>query len=270
MRSITLFILITLLITSCTRNNVNNKAEYKPLFEKYGVRGCWGMLDNSYNQFSVYNLKRFRDSAYSPASTFKIVNSLIGIETGKLDEKALAKWDGVDRGRPEWNQDQDFTTAFKNSTVWYFQALARRIGKDTMQRYLDTLSYGSKKIIGAVDSFWLNNSLTIKPDEQMGLVKKLYFTQFGKLFSNRTMSKVKDAMLVEKTDKYALSYKSGLGTTKAGIPMGWVIGWVEYGINESRKINFFVLNIEGSKTDNEMIELRKKLLFDLLKAEKVI
>ncbi|MEI2739030.1 MAG: penicillin-binding transpeptidase domain-containing protein [Chitinophagaceae bacterium] len=38
-------------------------------------------------QFTVHNLGRYRDSSYSPASTFKIVNSLIGLQTGKIMQR---------------------------------------------------------------------------------------------------------------------------------------------------------------------------------------
>ncbi len=270
MKQLIFLIGILIALSSCNKNNVNEKEEYKAIFDNYKVGGTFAVLDNAYNQFSVYNFKRYRDSAYSPASTFKIINSLIGLETGKIeDNKMLIKWDGVKRSYEPWNQDHTYQSAFKNSVVWYFQEVARRIGKDTMQQYLDSLSYGSKKIIGAVDSFWLNNSLTITPDEQMGVVKKVYFGQWSNLFSNRNMNAVKDVMLAEQTDKYKISYKTGLTTAKSGLPLGWIIGWIEYG-GEQAKVSFFVLNTEGNVTMDEMMTLRKPLLYDLLKAEKLI
>ncbi len=65
------------------------------------------------------------------------------------------------------------------SAVPYYQEVARRIGKDTMQFWLDSLSYGTKKITTAIDTFWLDNSLKITPDEELGLVKRLYFNQLA-------------------------------------------------------------------------------------------
>jgi beta-lactamase class D len=263
------FLMVVFIIAGCNRNNVNNKKEYKTIFDKYKVDGCFATLDNAYNQFNVYNIKRFRDSAYSPASTFKIINSLIGLETGKIDPKEIMQWDGIKREREEWNQNHTYQSAFKNSVVWYFQEIARRVGKDTMQRYLDSLRYGSTKITGPIDQFWLNNSLTITPDEQMGIVKRVYFNQWGNLFSNRSMSILKQAMVAEQTDKYTLSYKTGLTTGKKGLPVAWVIGWIEFG-GTKPKVNFFVLNIEGAVTAAEMTTLRKPLLIDLLKEEKLL
>ncbi len=95
-----------------------------------------------------------------PASTFKIVNSLIGLETGKLtDEKMIIKWDGIKRSNADWNRDMNMKEAFKASNVPYYQELARRIGADTMKKWIDTLSYGNRDISGGVDSFWLNKKL---------------------------------------------------------------------------------------------------------------
>jgi beta-lactamase class D len=258
------------ILSGCTRNNVVNKQEYKKLFDKYQVHGCFAAYDNIYDEFTIYNIKRYRDSSYSPASTFKIINSLIGIETGKIIDNETVKWDGVKREIEIWNKDYQFQDAFRNSVVWYFQKAARDIGIDTMQRFLNSLQYGSKKIIGPVDSFWLNNTVVVKPDEQLGLVKKLYFNQLSKFFSNRTMDKVKEAMLMEKTDKYALSYKTGLTKGTNGLPLSWVVGWIETGSEGKKQVNFFVLNTEGNISMDAMKEARMSLLKDLLKEEKLI
>src|SRR5262245_20532290 len=83
-------------IVSCNRNNVQEDTSLKPFFDNNKVEGCFGLFDNAHGDFTIYNLKRYRDSAYSPASTFKIVNSLIGFETGKITrEDMVLKWDGT-------------------------------------------------------------------------------------------------------------------------------------------------------------------------------
>lgn len=162
---------------SCSQNNVKKDESLKKYFDENQVTGCFALMDNGTGKFTVYNLSRYRDSSYLPASTFKIVNSLIGLQTGKIgSDSMIIKWDGIKR-RPEWDQDLSMYRAFRVSAVNYYQEVARRIGKDTMQRWLDSLSYGTKTIRSAIDSFWLDNSLKIKPDEQLGLVKRLYFGQ---------------------------------------------------------------------------------------------
>lgn len=252
------------MLISCNRNNVQEDASLKPFFDNHKVEGCFGLFDNAHGDFTIYNLKRYRDSSYSPASTFKIVNSLIGFETGKITrEDMVLKWDGKVRQRPEWNQDLRYDSAFKYSAVWYFQEVARMIGRDTMKKFLDSLHYGNANISGPLDSFWLNNTLKISPDEQLGLMKQLYFNKLTDLFSMRSMDKVKQAMLIERTDKYGLFYKTGLTTMENGRPLAWIVGWVEEGIQN--KPYFFVLNFESADPNANMIAIRTALLKDILK-----
>jgi beta-lactamase class D len=168
-------------LPACNSNNVTIDNSLKKFFDDNHVQGTFGLFNNGSGQFTIYNLPRFRDSAYLPASTFKIVNSLIGLESGKIrDQKMVIKWDGVKRSVPDWNQDLTMEQAFKLSAVPYYQEVARRIGKDTMQLWLDSLGYASryeKAKINKIDTFWLDNSIKITADEQLGLVKKLYFDQ---------------------------------------------------------------------------------------------
>jgi beta-lactamase class D len=150
--------------------------------------------------------------------------------------------------------------AFRVSAVPYYQEVARRIGKDTMQFWLDSLSYGTKKITTRIDTFWLDNSLKIRPDEELGLVKKLYFNQLPFFKTNQEI--VKRAMLFEDNANYKLSYKTGWGswneTTKKNI--GWITGWIE----ENRHPYFFVLNIESPDRDFDMVTIRMKMLKEIL------
>jgi beta-lactamase class D len=267
----TLFLLLIIscqvLIISCSPNNVKTDDSLKTYFDKHQVTGSFGLYDNGTSEFLIYNLSRFKDSAYLPASTFKIVNSLIGIETGRIsNEKMVIKWDGVIRTFPggdtavSWNKDLTMEQAFKASSVPYYQEVARRIGKDTMQRWLDSLKYGNHTIGGPIDSFWLNNSLKLTADEEMGLVKRLYFGQLP--FQKRTQDIVKRAMLQESNANYSLSYKTGWGFRENGNALGWVVGWIE----ENKHPYFFTLNVEGTPETN-MIPIRLDILKSILKQQ---
>src|SRR6478609_5347879 len=246
-----------LIISSCSTNNVKEDSSLKKYFDEQHVTGTFGLYDNGTGQFLIYDLSRFKDSAYLPASTFKIVNSLIGIETGIItNEKMVIPWDGIPR-RPEWDKDLTMEEAFKVSAVPYYQEVARRIGKDTMQHWLDTLGYGSrygKAIIKtSIDTFWLDNSIKITSDEQLGLVKKLYFKQLP--FQGRPQEIVKKVMLQENNANYKLSYKIGWGFKENGNAVGWIIGWIE----ENQHVYFFVLNAEGPH-DTDMLTVRINIL----------
>ena len=252
--------LLSLLVTGCALNNVSEDKGLQKYFDAEHVAGCFGLFDNGQGSFTIYNLPRFRDSAFSPASTFKIVHSLIGIQSGVIkDEKMVIPWDGVKRSEAEWNRDLNFEQAFRVSAVPYFQEVARRIGKDTMKKWIDSLHYGNKNINGPVDSFWLNNHLKITPDEQLGLVKKLYFDQLP--FYQRTQEMVRQVMLQEDNANYKLSYKTGWDRKEDGRELGWVVGWIE----ENKHPYFFVLNLESTDSQIDMKQVRMRILKNILK-----
>jgi beta-lactamase class D len=258
-KALTALSCVALLTAGCTVNNVDIDDSLGKHFEASGAKGTFGMFDNSRGRFTIYNLDRFKER-FSPASTFKIVNAMIGLQTGKLTtDSTVIPWDGVTRERPEWNQDLSLHRAFRYSAVPHFQTLARSIGRDTMQRWLDTLKYGNMRIGRAVDSFWLDTSLLISPDEQLGLVKRLYFRQLP--FRASVQESVKKMMVQENNALYQLAYKTGMGTTKQGRPMAWMVGWVE----ENRHVYPFVLNLDvDPKDQGRLTDIREKILKDIL------
>jgi len=259
-KSVTMIVPIILLlfISSCSVNQAKIDNSLKKYFDSVNVDGCFSMVNNQTGAVTVYNMK-LDTQRFLPASTFKIVNSLIGLETGRItNEDMLIRWDGVKRWNNDWNKDLTMKEAFKVSAVNYYQEVARRIGKDTMQQWIDTLNYGNMNISGPVDSFWLNNTLKISPDEQLGLVKKLYFDKLP--FSKLTQQKVKDVMLQENNTLYKLSYKTGWGFDEQQNAIGWVTGWVE----ENRHVYFFVLLIKSPDKNIDMIGVRMRILKGIL------
>ena len=256
--------IVTGLLVSCTQNNVTEDNVPKKYFEQAGLNGCFAMFNNGTGEFTIYNLKRYRDSTYLPASTFKIINSLIGLQTGILSSDSMViPWDGVAR-RAEWDKDLNMYQAFRVSAVPYYQEVARRIGKDTMQFWLDSLKYGVGKDkkpykISDIDSFWLDNSLKITPDQNLGVVKSLYFDELP--FFKVYQQKVKNAMLFEDNANYKLAYKTGWATTDNGHALGWVVGWVE----ENKHPYFFVLNVDSPDPNYDLKDVRLKLVKDILK-----
>src|SRR6478609_10845775 len=257
-----LSIVFAYIFSSCNSNNITTDNSLEQYFDEYHVTGTFGMFSNGQAQFTIYNLKRFTDSAYLPASTFKIVNSLIGLQTGVIsNEKMVIPWDGVARENADWNKDLTMEEAFRLSAVPYYQEVARRIGIDTMQHWLDSLGYAAKygraMIHNDIDMFWLNNDIKITADEQLGLVKKLYFDQLP--FQKRVQDIVKKVMLQEETANYKLSYKTGWGYRENGNSIGWVVGWEE----ENRHPYFFVLQIEGPH-DMDMKTARLSILKNIL------
>lgn len=264
MKSLSLLAII-LLFAACSTNNITQEDGLKKYFDENKVEGCFGFFDNGQGQFSVYNMPRYRDSAYLPASTFKIFNSLVALGSGRIfSDTVIVPWDGVVRTGPkgdtmqQWNKSMNMREAFVVSNVGFYQEMARRIGRDTMQKMLDSIGYGNKKIGDKIDMFWLDNSLKITPDEQLGLVKRLYFKQLA--FQNRDQEIVKDLMIREKNDKYILAYKTGWGQTEQGNQLGWLVGWIE----ENKHPYFFVVNVESKDPNIDMVAVRLNILKSIL------
>ena len=179
--------------------------------------------------------------AMLPASTFKIPNSLIALETGVVadTDKEIFKWDGVKRSIEPWNKDHTLRSAFAASVVPVYQEIARRIGAERMQKYLDQFDYGNRNIGGGIDQFWLTGDLRIDPMEQIDFVDRL---RRGVLpVSKRSQDLARDILPVTKIGDAIIRAKSGLLGAEQGKPsLGWMVGWVEKG--SSRTV--FALNMD--------------------------
>ncbi|MEJ7587103.1 MAG: class D beta-lactamase [Ferruginibacter sp.] len=253
------YVLFLFLFSSCSVNRAKVDDSLKKYFDQHKVEGCFTLFNNSDGKVTVYNMS-LDTVRFTPASTFKIVNSLIGLETGKItDDSMIIKWDGVKRQREELNRDLNMREAFKISSVPYYQEVARRIGKDTMQQWLDTLHYGNMNLGNHVDSFWLDNSLKISPDEQLGLVKRLYFDQLP--FQKRTQQIVRDVMTQEDNTQYTLSYKTGWGFDENKNSIGWMVGWIV----ENQHPYFFVTLVRSENPNVDMRTIRLSITKGILK-----
>lgn len=267
MRAVGIFLFIGItVLNSCSPNNVDEDKSLEKYFAENKVTGCFGLYNNATNQFTFYNKTRFTDSSYLPASTFKIVNSLIGLQTGVISsDSMIIKWDSIKRNVEAWNKDMSMYEAFRVSAIPYYQEVARRIGKNNMEYWLDTVNYGAGPkdtafiIKTAIDTFWLDNTLKITPDEELGLVKMLYFNQLP--FFKAYQEKVKRAMLFENTTMSRLAYKTGWGKKENGNHLAWIVGWVE----ENNHPYFFVLNFESPDANADIPAIRMNILKGILK-----
>jgi beta-lactamase class D len=244
---------------SCTQKRAVIDNSLKKYFDDNKVDGCFTMLDNTSGEIAVYNMQ-MDTTRFLPASTFKIVNSLIGLQTGDIiNDTMIIKWDGVTRPIQAWNKDMGMKEAFNASCVPYYQEVARRIGADTMKRWIDSIHYGNANCSGPVDSFWLNNRLKVSPDEQLGLLKKLFFGQLS--FRQGAQESVRQAMLQENNTAYKLSYKTGWGIDEQKNNIGWVVGWIE----ENLHIYFFVTLVKSPDANIDMVKVRMDITKGILK-----
>jgi len=170
---------------------------------------------------------------FSPCSTFKIYNTLIGLELGLITDADAPwyQWDGIIRDIDGWNKDLTLRKAFQVSAVPAYQILACEIGEARMKEYIKKIGYGSQDISAGIDIFWLSRpqttSIKISADEQVALLNKLLDGTLP--FSKKNIAILRDIMLIEKTDKGTLYGKTGSGTGPDGKwNLGWFVGFLEH------------------------------------------
>jgi beta-lactamase class D len=199
-----------------------------------------------------------------PCSTFKIYNTLIGLESGLIrdPDSPWYKWDGIHRDIDGWNQNLTVREAFRVSAVPAYQILARQIGAERMKKAIEMIDYGTKDITAGIDVFWLpqpgRNSILISADEQVALLNELLD---GKLpFSEKNVTILKDVMTQVKTEKGTLYGKTGSGTDENG-PLGWFVGFLE----NDETTYVFSCNITGG--DNPSGKAAREIVENVLKSQ---
>jgi beta-lactamase class D len=177
----------------------------------------------------------------APCSTFKIPNSIIGLETGVLaDASSVLPWDGKARDVAAWNRDHDLRSAIRDSVVWYYQELARRVGEERMRGWLASLRYGNQDISGGIDRFWLGSTLRISPDEQVDFLARLHA---GELPVTARSVGIVEEILVQ-SGPPGVVYRGKTGSCRdpgAAAAHGWWVGSVE----RDARLYVFAARIEG-------------------------
>lgn len=232
-------------------------AEFDKFYAEYNVKGSFILYDQKNDRYTYYNQKQ-TVQPFIPASTFKICNSLIALENGIVnDEYVIFKWDGRQRQIPAWNEDTDMKKAFKNSTVWYYQELARRTGGERMKYWLDKSKYGNADTTGGIDVFWLSGNLRITPTEQIDFLKRLHDDQLP--FSQRSVDIVKDMMISKDTLGYVMRAKTG-AANQHGQYIGWYVGYVTTKDN----VYYFANCIQSPDYNTNFIDARIQIVYNIL------
>jgi hypothetical protein len=108
-----------------------------------------------------------------------------------------------------------------------------------------------------VNNFLKDSSLRITPDEQLGLIKKLYFNQLP--FQKRSQDIYKQMILKENNTSYKLSYVYGSAVNTSAV--NWILGYVE----ENKHPYFFVMyvvdqNIQPKNNEANTVAVLKSIL----------
>ena len=226
-------------------------------FEEY--EGSFVLYNATTDSWQIYN-QDYATARISPASTFKIYSALFGLESGIITpEQSLISWNGQNYKYDLWNADQTLESAMQNSVTWYFQALDQQTGLSSVKKYVQEIGYGNQLIEGDISSYWINSSLKISPIEQVEMLKKLYYNQFG--FSPENIKAVKDSICLYSTDNGTLSGKTGTEEVNGHNTSGWFIGYIE----KDNHTYFFATNIRSEKLASGSLatELTFSILSDL-------
>ncbi|BDL70764.1 class D beta-lactamase OXA-576 [Campylobacter jejuni] len=247
MKKITLFLLFLNLVFG--QDKILNN-----WFKEYNTSGTFVFYDGK--TWASNDFSRAMET-FSPASTFKIFNALIALDSGviKTKKEIFYHYRGEKVFLSSWAQDMNLSSAIKYSNVLAFKEVARRIGIKTMQEYLNKLHYGNAKI-SKIDTFWLDNSLKISAKEQAILLFKL--SQNSLPFSKKSQEEVKKIILFKEDKIQKIYAKTGFND---GINLAWIVGFIE----SKNKILSFALNVDIKNIKNLKIreELLEKYIYSL-------
>jgi len=226
-----------------------------------GYNGSFVLLDLNKEQYYIYNEKLSKERV-SPCSTFKIVCSLIGLESGILeDENTEISWDGTIYPYEPWNRDQSLDSAFTYSVNWYFETLLAKLKKEELEKYISQLEYGNQNISGNKD-FWNQSTLKISPLEQVELLRQLYTYELP--FTNSNVDTVKSIMKVLEQDNFVLSGKTGSGIIENKRINGWFVGYLE----KDQQVYIFATNIRGR--DNADGQNAREITLSILQGKDIL
>ncbi len=261
-----IFIVTLILFFSCTDENLaSDKNQVKEVDNKIVVPEFQLFIDsaNVIGSILVFNLEE--NKYYSndfewakkgnlPASTYKITNSIIALETGVVEnDSTLFKWDGEQRRMRIWEQDLIFRDAFHFSCVPCYQDVARRIGTKRMNKYLDKLEYGNMKVDSTnIDLFWLEGESQINQFQQIDFLKRFFKSELP--ISEQTKTIMKRLIVIKENENYKLSGKTGW-SIRNNNNNGWFVGYIE----TKKSTYFFATNVEPKeKFDMNMFPMIRK------------
>ena len=253
-----LLVLCLMAVPGASAADISVRDEFAAHFA--GFTGTFVMYDPAGDKYIVYNEPQSK-KRLSPCSTFKIYNSLIGLETGVLDQEdvyTLFKWNGTQYSFPYWNRSYP-GIGHPESVVWYFQGSPRASARNGCRKYIDKIGYGNKDISGGPDH----------------LLARLFSADFRAGAGRPAQQAIFRATAVlsrEYRDSAKEHHSTEDGGTKLMGKTGsalrnekWVSGWFVGCVNKDGRYYVFATNIEAADGANggKAREITKSILKEM-------
>ncbi|MBF0124402.1 MAG: class D beta-lactamase [Magnetococcales bacterium] len=254
--SVFLCVIAMVLFGPLCQASVQHDPELVTIFRRAGVEGNFVLIDTNRQQTIVSDVTGSQ-RRFMPASTFKVLNALIAIEAGVVQEESeIFPWNGAPLPIKAWERDLTLKEAMAVSAVPVFQEIARRIGLERMRQQVSRVGYGNSEVGSMVDRFWLDGPLAISAIESAQFMARLARRELP--FSPQALDRLRRILPMESFGPTRLYGKTGLAASGKPI-IGWYVGWVE----QQDKIAAFALNILMKST--EEAPLRKSLTAEALR-----
>lgn len=257
-------VLLAAMFVACTGGGSGpsetvERADWGDVFSEHGFEGTFVLQEVGADLIEVHDPERARTPRL-PASTFKILNSMIALETRALsDVDEVISWDGVTREVESWNQDHTLRTGIEVSAVWAYQHIAEQVGEETMAEWVSRAEYGNDNIGGGITDFWLSGDLRISPIEQLEFLRR--FVEKDLPFRPEVMAQVREILIRERGPDWTWSHKTG--TALADSPaLGWLVGITEH----QGRTWVFALNVDLEPEVDLATETRPSSRVDLARA----
>nr|WP_268409772.1 penicillin-binding transpeptidase domain-containing protein [Alteromonas sp. a30] len=195
-----------------------NSKEIEALFLKAKLVGTFVLYNVESDNFIGFNKER-AETAFIPASTYKIPHTLIGLAEGAVENvDQILPYGGKKQPFPVWEKDMSLRDALPISNVPIYQELARRIGLERMAQNLAKLDYGNQQVGNVVDTFWLEGPLTISAVQQTAFLAALAQNKLP--YASEIQQNVRDITRLESVDDWTLHGKTGW-VNAPGPGTGW-------------------------------------------------
>ena len=196
----------------------------------------------------------------TPASTFKLLIGLLGLESGAIpDAHTVLRWNGQPQGMPAWNRDHDLASAMRTSATWYFEDVLDHVDPAAVQTLLQRLRYGNQDARGSRRRFWLEGPLRISAVEQAEALARLVAGESGA--SKRSLG-----LLAEVTELGRDGQGVLYGKTGTAVADGQTVAWLVGGVRRGERRHTYALVMLAPEADGARLQQTRRGITEALLA----